>query len=375
MLSLQSDAQARSIWNACTEAFPWMARLKLGNRIGNAYSSLYQFLGPATGVFAANLTLRLREYPQLACHDMLRAQNDSWAVVWSAVEHSLHSQFRTCRMLSQRAIVSIESQYEDAGIGDSYCPVLLSSPCSIAVPYPTHVHATSDEAMVAHLQHVAKSPRYWLASYGGGSHGQQIPLRDAIQRDCAEAEASSCHSIQRPPAMRVFGQDCQNASRHYAVWHEAYLHSDFCLMPPGDTVTRQGWFDALLAGCVPVFFASCVRPALAYETMYSPFLPRHERSRYGPGPWAVLLNASAVISSPGYLLEMLRSIPKSTIGGMRRTILQHLPGLQYSAAPLAMHRDAQTIFRQLAERIAVDAPTCCRNSRGQHVPGAACPTT
>ena len=32
-------------------------------------------------------------------------------------------------------------------------------------------------------------------------------------------------------------------------------------MPPGDSPSRQALFDALLCGCIPVFFASCVHPA------------------------------------------------------------------------------------------------------------------
>ena len=33
-----------------------------------------------------------------------------------------------------------------------------------------------------------------------------------------------------------------------------YARSDFCLMPPGDTLARQGIVDAIAVGCVPVFF-------------------------------------------------------------------------------------------------------------------------
>jgi len=31
-----------------------------------------------------------------------------------------------------------------------------------------------------------------------------------------------------------------------------YLHSTFCLTPPGDGPTRKGLFDAMLFGCIPV---------------------------------------------------------------------------------------------------------------------------
>jgi hypothetical protein len=35
---------------------------------------------------------------------------------------------------------------------------------------------------------------------------------------------------------------------------DLYRQSVFCLMPPGDTNTRRGIFDALLCGCIPVLF-------------------------------------------------------------------------------------------------------------------------
>jgi hypothetical protein len=53
---------------------------------------------------------------------------------------------------------------------------------------------------------------------------------------------------------------------------QAFLASDFCLLPPlappafGGPM-RPALIDALLAGCIPVFFASCLDDRLAYETM------------------------------------------------------------------------------------------------------------
>ena len=55
-----------------------------------------------------------------------------------------------------------------------------------------------------------------------------------------------------------------------------YMHAEFCLMPGGDTPTRQGVMDALLVGCIPVFFATCSHGSL-YEVAYHPFIPQYDR--------------------------------------------------------------------------------------------------
>ena len=45
--------------------------------------------------------------------------------------------------------------------------------------------------------------------------------------------------------------------------HEAlYLLTTFCLMPPGDTPSRRGFWDALLMGCIPVRCRVCLCSAV-----------------------------------------------------------------------------------------------------------------
>ena len=85
------------------------------------------------------------------------------------------------------------------------------------------------------------------------------------------------------------------------------------------------------AGGIPVFFASCARPDLLYETVYHPFLPRHERTAFGAGSWAVLLNSSRVGSEPGYVWRELRAIAADAraLRRMRATIIRAMPRLQY----------------------------------------------
>jgi len=39
-----------------------------------------------------------------------------------------------------------------------------------------------------------------------------------------------------------------------AKMDDLLMSSVFCLNPPGDTPTRKGLFDSMLAGCIPVIF-------------------------------------------------------------------------------------------------------------------------
>jgi hypothetical protein len=44
-----------------------------------------------------------------------------------------------------------------------------------------------------------------------------------------------------------------SATGAISVWNIS-LSSVFCLTPPGDVPTRKGFFDSILAGCIPVTF-------------------------------------------------------------------------------------------------------------------------
>jgi hypothetical protein len=111
-------------------------------------------------------------------------------------------------------------------------------------------------------------------------------------------------------------------------------------------VTRQGIFDSLFCGCIPVFFADCLSKQLAYETMYDPFLPQFSRTRFGAGPWAVPLNATAIMQHPKLLIEQLGAISQATRQQMRSTITALLPLLHYSTmqAKVSAHKVLSSVL-------------------------------
>ena len=113
--------------------------------------------------------------------------------------------------------------------------------------------------MAEHQAYTVSNTRDILVSYAGGSHGLHSGLRRGILEWCAESSDSECKV-----------HDCTQKGvcvNNFAIL-ATYARSVFCLQPDGDTPTRQGWFDALLSGCIPVFFSTCLRPVKANSNLY-----------------------------------------------------------------------------------------------------------
>jgi len=143
-------------------------------------------------------------------------------------------------------------------------------------------------------------------------------LRTALLAACQREP--SCQAHQPVPSW-------QNAAP------EIYATVDYCLMPPGDTATRAGWFHALSGLCVPVFFSSCLplsdggtlnRP-LVYDSMYAPLLPFTHRVKFGAGVWSVVLDANRALANGSYVFHALRALNASA---MRKNIASFVHRLQ-----------------------------------------------
>eukprot|EP00471_Norrisiella_sphaerica_P008490 CAMPEP_0184500572 /NCGR_PEP_ID=MMETSP0113_2-20130426/45232_1 /TAXON_ID=91329 /ORGANISM="Norrisiella sphaerica, Strain BC52" /LENGTH=240 /DNA_ID=CAMNT_0026888993 /DNA_START=432 /DNA_END=1151 /DNA_ORIENTATION=- len=86
------------------------------------------------------------------------------------------------------------------------------------------------------LQDVVQSKRDIFISAGMGFHGHAVGLRRMLMEKCSKSE------------------DCEECSGTVGCYVEQYARSTFCLMPAGDTPSRKGEVDALIAGCIPVLF-------------------------------------------------------------------------------------------------------------------------
>ncbi|KAL2621345.1 hypothetical protein R1flu_001550 [Riccia fluitans] len=124
-----------------------------------------------------------------------------------------------------------------------------------------------------------------------------------------------------------------------------FLHSHFCMQPPGDSPTRRSVFDSLIGGCIPVLFD----PYSAYY-QYPWHLPEDSKS------FSVYIPSQDVMSGRANVIQILKTISAEERASMRARIIHDiLPGLVYSK-PGAKHpsfRDAFDIsIEGLLQRVA-----------------------
>jgi xyloglucan galactosyltransferase MUR3 len=93
----------------------------------------------------------------------------------------------------------------------------------------------------------------------------------------------------------------------------------FCLQPAGDTMTRRSAFDAILAGCVPVFF----HPLSAYEQYKWHLTEEHET-------YSVLIPEDELRAGNVSIEETLRRIPLDVAERMTQTVIGLIPRLAYA---------------------------------------------
>ncbi|KAJ7299583.1 hypothetical protein O6H91_Y202500 [Diphasiastrum complanatum] len=177
----------------------------------------------------------------------------------------------------------------------------------VAVPYPTSFHPTSDREVALWQDQVKKSKRSLLFSFAGAPR-QAYPndFRATLMDQCLES--GSCKSLN------CSGKLCDTPQ---AVM-ELFLGSTFCLQPRGDSFTRKSTFDALLAGCIPVFFWN----QSAYW-QYKWHLPAEEAS------YSVFIPKNAVRSGLK-IKDVLMAIPEEQVKRMRGTIIRLIPNIVYA---------------------------------------------
>ena len=314
-------------------------------------SRLWQILPPITGLYAVQLTGNYNGTYGASCSTLAAMPTNATALVWSHLGASFQPLFRKagCGNLSAESerrarIISFEPLFVRATAGK--CPMPMASLSGlpyIAVPYPSPFRATSDDSIDEHIAMIMQSRRQYLVAYFGNAHGRDVELRMHLNAVCRMA-GSRCASS---PAGVGFGT-LQTVMLDYA-------DSEFCLMPGGDTPTREAMFDALLCGCIPVFFAECAPPCpsdcprgLLFESSYHPFLPRFERVDWGAGDWAVVMNTTHVLRDEQTLIQDLDRIGKQQRKSRRARISEFLPNLQYAqtGSRLTRHEDAGMLLRQ-----------------------------
>ncbi|CAN6343443.1 unnamed protein product [Urochloa humidicola] len=180
----------------------------------------------------------------------------------------------------------------------------------VAVPYPTYFHPSRAAEVASWQRSLRRARRPWLFAFAGGARrGGGTTVRDAVIDQCARWRR--CGLLQCGRRRR---DDCYSAGS--VVRH--LRSAAFCLQPPGDSYTRRSAFDAILAGCVPVFF----HPGSAY-TQYRWHLPR-DYSRY-----SVFVPGDGVRNGTVRVEDVLRRFGRAEVAAMRERVIKMIPGIVY----------------------------------------------
>ena len=142
----------------------------------------------------------------------------------------------------------------------------VASPIMISVPYPSWVQLPSMRAARSARRAPWRSahprPVRIAAAFGTGVGGATSvsELRRRLRDLCvsrAVERAGACVYLPPPTRSRGGGPSTWSTGSSGGFNSDAaalYWNASFCLMPGGDSVTRKAALDAILLGCIPVFF-------------------------------------------------------------------------------------------------------------------------
>ncbi|XAR71779.1 hypothetical protein NMG60_11018191 [Bertholletia excelsa] len=179
----------------------------------------------------------------------------------------------------------------------------------VGVPYPTGFHPETDSDLTTWQEFVRKRGRSSLYSFAGATRGFIAgDFRGLLLGQCFE-DPGSCRVVD------CGGSRCSNGT---AAILAAFLESDFCLQPRGDSFTRRSIFDCMVAGSIPVFFWK----RTAYY-QYEWFLPGE------PESYSVFIDRNAVKNGTS-IRRVLERISREDVRKMREKVIEHIPKIIYA---------------------------------------------
>lgn len=179
-----------------------------------------------------------------------------------------------------------------------------------AIPHPTSFHPASLPRLRAWLARARRARRPALMLFSGGVSRPSRPnIRGSILAECAN-RTDACVVVD------CSGGRCSHDPIRYM---RPMLHSRFCLQPPGDTPTRRSTFDAILAGCVPVFFEDA-----AARRQYGWHLPPERYDEF-----SVYIPKESVVFGGVKIAETLAAVGEGEVRRMRERALEMAPRVLY----------------------------------------------
>ncbi|XAR53217.1 hypothetical protein NMG60_11021681 [Bertholletia excelsa] len=175
------------------------------------------------------------------------------------------------------------------------------------IPYPSYFHPSSSDQLLTWQRKMIEVQRPHLFSFVGAPRSgvEKAAVRGDIIRQCQES--SRCNLLKCGPG----ASKCHEPEEVMKVM----MASEFCLQAPGDSFTRRSTFDAMMVGCIPVFFS----PHTAYS-QYEWYLPAERES------YSVLIETE---EEKKRIEEVLLRIPRERVERMRRQVIGLISKITY----------------------------------------------
>jgi len=189
-------------------------------------------------------------------------------------------------------------------------------PRDFAVPYPSYFHPTSADEVATWQARAGATERPWLfASPGGRRANGTLPIRDRIVDACASS--TRCQLVDCSQGGN--NSTCRSPRRVVS----AFAASRFCLQPRGDSYMRRSSVDAIMAGCIPVFFDV----ASTFKEQYRWHHPDPDGT--DDRPYSVLIDPDQLLQGKVDVEEVLARYTDEEVAAMRGEVIKMIPRFLY----------------------------------------------
>ena len=340
--------------------------------IGLLYDGLRSFITPdaaAADVLVSFAAIRLpplhrpengtrvsREHEMRACKEMYQAARSKLRFLNSSNERRHFRLIATSSALGY-CLDMVEPQ-EQLTLPRSTVKVLWdgtgdSSSGILQMPCPSSIRWSS-ALDIFRFQRPWSDPysaRPYLMSYVGS---QNTPLKAKLISWCRQLGPPICGLLEADNG--AFPQYGDEAGRHVGTMRAALLlrkSSIFCLEPPGLSPGRKSQMDALLSGCIPVFFWD--------QLTHDQFLPWH----FGWRELASVRLEPTVLDDRAQRAEAARRLVQlnasGSTGAMREAIAQHAHSLVYSLEGVLPGDAVHTVIRRWHRSLTSGRVNCMRS--------------
>nr|GMC70599.1 xyloglucan galactosyltransferase XLT2-like [Ipomoea batatas] len=180
-----------------------------------------------------------------------------------------------------------------------------------SVPYPTGFHPRSEADIRQWQTYIRSQKRDSLFTFVGAKrHKIKNDFRGMLMDYCIDEE--DCRAVDCSAVM------CSDGSP--AVF-DAFLHSNFCLQPKGDGMTRRSMYDCMISGAIPVYFWRGT-----FKDQYVWHLPWISET------FTVYVDNNDVRKSNGTVIkDVLKRVHPDNVRQMRETLIDLMPKMLYAS--------------------------------------------